>query len=29
MGIPEGNIPLARARHRYQDNIKMDLQDIG
>jgi len=26
---PEGKRPLGRARHRWQDNIKMDLQEVG
>jgi hypothetical protein len=28
---PEVKVPLARPRHRWQDNIKMDLQecDVG
>jgi hypothetical protein len=25
----DGNRPLGRARHRWEDNIKMDLQEIG
>jgi len=25
---PEGKIPLGRTRHRWEDNIKMDLQEI-
>jgi hypothetical protein len=31
VGKPEGNIPLGRRRRRWQDNIKMDLQecDVG
>jgi hypothetical protein len=29
MGIPEGKRPLARPRHRWKDNIKMDLQKAG
>jgi hypothetical protein len=28
MGKPEGKRPLWRPRHRYEDNIKMDLQDV-
>ena len=28
-GKPEGKRPLARTRHRWQDNIKMDLQEVG
>ena len=26
---PEGERPLGRPRHRRQDNIKMDLQEVG
>jgi hypothetical protein len=26
---PEGKRPLGRPRHRWVDNIKMDLRDIG
>jgi hypothetical protein len=26
---PEGRRPLGRPRHRREDNIKMDLQDVG
>ena len=29
MGKPEGKRPLVRPRHRWKDNIKMDLQDVG
>ena len=29
VGQPEGNRPLERPRHRWEDNIKMDLQDVG
>jgi len=29
MGRPEGKRPLGRPRHRWEDNIKMDLQDLG
>ena len=29
MGKPEGRGPLGRPRHRWEDNIKMDLQDVG
>ena len=25
---PEGNRPLCRPRHRWEDNIKMDLQQV-
>ena len=28
-GEPEGKIPLGRPRHRWDDNIKMDLQEVG
>ena len=26
---PTGKIPLARLRRRWEDNIRMDLEDIG
>jgi hypothetical protein len=26
---PEGRRPLERPRHRWEDNIKMDLQEVG
>jgi hypothetical protein len=26
---PEGNRPLGRPRHRWEDNIKMNLQEVG
>ena len=29
MGKPEGERPLGRPRHRWEDNIKMDLQEVG
>ena len=29
MGKPEGKIPLGRPRHRWKDNVKMDLQEVG
>jgi hypothetical protein len=29
VGKPEGNRPLGRPRHRWIDNIKMDLLEIG
>ena len=28
MGKPEGNRPLRRSRCRWDDNIKMDLQEV-
>jgi hypothetical protein len=28
VGKPEGNIPLGRPTHRWEDNIKMDLQEV-
>jgi hypothetical protein len=28
-GKPEGKAPLGRSRHRWVDNIKMDLREIG
>jgi len=29
VGKPEGKIPLARPRRRWEDNIKMDFQEVG
>jgi hypothetical protein len=29
VGKPEGNRPLGRSRRRREDNIKMDLQEVG
>jgi len=29
VGKSEGNRPLGRPRHRWEDNIKMDLQEVG
>jgi hypothetical protein len=32
MGVvrkPEGNRPLGKPRHRWEDNIKLDLQEVG
>jgi hypothetical protein len=29
VGRLEGRRPLGRPRHRYEDNIKMDLQEVG
>ena len=29
MRKPAGNIPLGRPRLRWEDNIKMDLQEVG
>jgi hypothetical protein len=29
VGKPEGRRPLERPRHRREDNIKMDLQEVG
>jgi len=29
VGKPEGKKPLVRPRHRWVDNIKMDLQEVG
>jgi hypothetical protein len=26
---PEGKIPLGRLKHRWEDNIKMDLLEVG
>jgi hypothetical protein len=28
VGRPEGKKPLRRPRHRWEDNIKMDLREI-
>jgi hypothetical protein len=28
MRIPEGKRPLGRPRHRWEDNIKMDFQEV-
>jgi len=28
-GKPEGKRLLGRPRHRWEDNIKMDLQEVG
>jgi hypothetical protein len=29
VGKPERKRPLGRQRHRWEDNIKMDLQEVG
>jgi hypothetical protein len=29
VGKPEGKRPFARPRRRWEDNIKMDLQEVG
>ena len=29
VGKPEGNRPLGRSRRRWEDNIKMDLREVG
>ena len=29
MGKPKGKRPLGRFSHRWEDNIKMDLQAVG
>ena len=29
VGKPEGNRPLGRPRRRWEDNIKMDFQEVG
>ena len=29
VGKPEGKRSLGRPRHRWEDNIKMDLQEVG
>ena len=28
MGKPEGKRPLGRPRHKWEDNIKMDFQEV-
>jgi len=29
VGKPEGKRPLGRPRHRWEDNIRMDLREMG
>ena len=29
VGKSEGKRPLGRPRHRWEDNIKMDLEEVG
>ena len=29
VGKPDGKRPLERPRHRWVDNIKMDLEEVG
>jgi len=29
VGKPEGKRPMGRSRHRWEDNIKTDLQEVG
>jgi len=29
VGKPEGKRPLGSSRHRWEDNIKMGLQEVG
>jgi hypothetical protein len=29
VSVPEGKRPLGRPRRRWEDNIKMDLQEVG
>ena len=29
MGKPEGKRPLGRPRSRWEDNIKLDIQEVG
>jgi hypothetical protein len=29
VGKPEGKRPLGRSRHRWEDNIRMDLREMG
>jgi hypothetical protein len=29
VGVPEGKRPLGRPRRRWEDNTKMELQEVG
>ena len=29
VGNPDGKRPFGRRRHRWEDNIKIDLQEVG
>jgi hypothetical protein len=29
VGKPEGKIPFVRPRHGWEDNFKMDIQEVG
>jgi len=29
VGKPEGKRPMGRPRHRWEDNINIDLQEVG
>jgi hypothetical protein len=29
VGLPEGRRPLGRPRRRWEDNIKMDIREVG
>jgi hypothetical protein len=29
VGKPEGKRPLGRSRRRWEDNVRMDLQEVG
>jgi hypothetical protein len=29
VGKPEGKRPLGRPRHRWENNIKMDVEEVG
>jgi len=29
VGKPEGKRPLGRSRRRWEDNIKMDIEEVG
>jgi hypothetical protein len=29
VGRPEGRRPLGRSRRRWEDNIKLDIQEVG
>ena len=28
-GTPAGKIPLGRLRHRWRDNVRMDIKEMG
>jgi hypothetical protein len=29
LGSPQGKIPMGRPRHRWENNIKLDIREIG